>query len=109
MKQYRWFHGSNLGEAIINEHESDIKRTVGIPGSLVKPGRSYLDVEGGRVEISGYSGSDGGYLGFDSSGVCRVYDETGRCITLPTGQSNVDREIKGKMMPRNPRFDLKLP
>jgi len=108
MRQYRWFHGSGLGDVIVNESQSDIKRTIGIPGAKIKPGRSYHDLEGVKVDISGFSSSEGGYLGIDPSGVFRVYDENGRCIVLPSGHANIDRVIKGENRPRNERFDLKI-
>jgi hypothetical protein len=108
MKQYRWFHGSGLGELITGTESNNITRHVGIPGSKIKPSRSYQDNDGSRIEISGFSSSEGGYLGIDKNGVFRVYNEHGQCVQLPSGHSNIDRVVNGQPMPRNPRYDLKV-
>lgn len=100
----RPIRNQGLAEVMASTPENEIRRSIGVEGSYIRPSKSYLDRRYVVIDITGFSVSEKAYVGMDPEGIIRLYNEYGECVELHSGEDN-----SGKISPRRTTdYDIKV-
>lgn len=100
----RTIRNENFGDIMAHTPENEIRRSIGVEGSYIRPSKSYLDRRYVVVDITGFSVSEKAYVGIDAEGIVRLYNEYGECVELPNGEDNSGKTISRRITD----YDIKI-